>query len=227
MWFGNIFADLEALRNPERAIPMAAYMRNQFPFLGVAAAPRKNATKTYFAFARKNKIIDFDFVEVCFQKEEREFHLIGVDYLLTIQDILTPDHLDLIKKYILTKSWWDTVDGLDGVIGKMTLQFPEVKNTMLEWSGADNFWLRRVAIDHQLLFKTKTDEELLAEIIINNLGQTEFFINKAIGWALRDYSKTNPEWVRTFIEEHHKKMAPLSIREGKKYLSIPIKIDGQ
>ncbi|MGP6140805.1 DNA alkylation repair protein [Jeotgalibaca sp. A127] len=218
MWYGNLFNELEALQNPERAIPMAAYMRNQFPFLGIAADPRKSVAKSYFLIAKKNKIIDFDFVEACFQKEEREFHLMGVDYLLAIQDILTPDHLHLVKKYILTKSWWDTVDGLDGVIGKMSLKFPEVKKMMLEWSQADNFWLRRVAIDHQLLFKTKTDEKLLAEIIINNLGQKEFFINKAIGWALRDYSKTNPEWVRTFIEQYHNEMAPLSIREGKKYL---------
>ena len=89
---------------------------------------------------------------------------------------------------------------------------------LLDWSQSDNIWLRRVAIDHQLLRKEKTDTALLEQILRNNLGQTEFFINKAIGWALRDYSKTNPEWVKNFIRQHHGKMAPLSIREASKYL---------
>lgn len=218
MWYGNLFDELKALKNPERAIPMAAYMRNQFPFLGVAAGPRKLVAKPYFKVALQNHIIDFNFVARCFEYDEREFHQLAVDYLLTIQGILTPEHLPLVKKYILTKSWWDTVDGLDGVVGRITLCYPEVKETMLEWSLADNFWLRRVAIDHQLLFKSKTDTALLAEIITNNFGEKEFFINKAIGWALRDYSKTDSEWVRAFIEMHVSQMAPLSIREGSKYL---------
>lgn len=218
MWFENLFSQLTMASNSEKAGPMAAYMRNQFPFLGVSAPIRKQVGKPYFIYARNNHIIDFDFVEQCFQKNEREFHLLGVDYLLIIQDLLTPVHLEHVKKYILTKSWWDTVDGLDGVVGNLTLLYPEIKPIMLEWSVANNIWLRRVAIDHQLLFKEKTDEILLAKIIRNNFGQDEFFINKAIGWALRDYSKTNPSWVHSFIEEHQSKMTSLSIREGKKYL---------
>ncbi len=89
---------------------------------------------------------------------------------------------------------------------------------MLEWSSDDNFWLRRVAIDHQLLRKDKMKTNLLEKILINNLNQSEFFINKAIGWILRDYSKTNPDWVRTFIEKHKNQMANLSIKEASKYL---------
>lgn len=100
----------------------------------------------------------------------------------------------------------------------MTLRYPELKKVMVEWSQTDNIWLRRVAIDHQLLFKNKTDTLLLAEIITNNFGTKEFFINKAIGWSLRDYSKTNPQWVKDFIQKHSSQMAPLSIREGSKYL---------
>ncbi|MFC2715335.1 MAG: sugar phosphate nucleotidyltransferase [Kingella denitrificans] len=82
----------------------------------------------------------------------------------------------------------------------------------------DNIWLRRVAIDHQLIRKQHTDTALLETIICNNLGQKEFFINKAIGWALRDYSKTNPAWVQGFIDRHRHKMAKLSLREAGKYL---------
>ncbi|MGO4962161.1 DNA alkylation repair protein [Jeotgalibaca porci] len=218
MWYGNLFEELKSLQDSERAVSMAAYMRNQFPFLGIAATPRKLVAKSYFRIARQEHIIDFDFVEKCFQQQEREYQQLAVDYLLSIQNLLTPEDLNRIKKYIVTKSWWDTVDGLDGVVGSMTLRYPELKKVMVEWSQTDNIWLRRVAIDHQLLFKNKTDTLLLAEIITNNFGTKEFFINKAIGWSLRDYSKTNPQWVKDFIQKHSSQMAPLSIREGSKYL---------
>ena len=218
MWYGNLFEELKSLQDSERAVSMAAYMRNQFPFLGIAATPRNLVAKSYFRIALQEHIIDFDFVEKCFQQQEREYQQLAVDYLLSIQNLLTPEDLNRIKKYIVTKSWWDTVDGLDGVVGSMTLRYPELKKVMVEWSQTDNIWLRRVAIDHQLLFKNKTDTLLLAEIITNNFGTKEFFINKAIGWSLRDYSKTNPQWVKDFIQKHSSQMAPLSIREGSKYL---------
>ena len=218
MWYGNLFEELKSLQDSERAVSMSAYMRNQFPFLGIAATPRKLVAKSYFRIALQEHIIDFDFVEKCFQQQEREYQQLAVDYLLSIQNLLTPEDLNRIKKYIVTKSWWDTVDGLDGVVGSMTLRYPELKKVMVEWSQTDNIWLRRVAIDHQLLFKNKTDTLLLAEIITNNFGTKEFFINKAIGWSLRDYSKTNPQWVKDFIQKHSSQMAPLSIREGSKYL---------
>ena len=104
------------------------------------------------------------------------------------------------------------------IIGGIALKYPKVNDIILQWSTDENIWLRRIAIDHQLLRKEKTNVELLEKIIKNNFGQTEFFINKAIGWALRDYSKTNPKWVRDFIEKNKDKMAKLSIKEGSKYI---------
>jgi 3-methyladenine DNA glycosylase AlkD len=89
---------------------------------------------------------------------------------------------------------------------------------LLEWSTDTNFWLRRIAIDHQLSRKEKTNTALLEQIIINNFGQTEFFINKAIGWSLREYSKTNPKWVQNFLALHKDKMAKLSLKEASKYV---------
>lgn len=218
MWYEGLFEQLEALRDPDRAVPMSAYMRNLYPFLGVPAAPRKAAYRSYFQKARKEKIVDFDFTALCFTMPEREFHYAAVDYLLAVQQHLEPEHLPEIKRFIITKSWWDTVDGLDGVVGHVVSRYPHLKETILEWSIADNIWLRRVAIDHQLGFKERTDTFLLAAILENNLQQSEFFINKAIGWSLRDYSKTNPQWVAAFITEHQEQMAPLSIKEGSKYL---------
>ncbi|WP_079014640.1 DNA alkylation repair protein, partial [Streptococcus pneumoniae] len=88
----------------------------------------------------------------------------------------------------------------------------------IKWSLSDNIWLRRVAIDHQLLRKEKTNTQLMEKILLHNLNQTEFFINKAIGWTLRDYSKTNPTWVTCFIEKNKERMAELSIKEASKYL---------
>ncbi len=126
--------------------------------------------------------------------------------------------LPRLKQLAQTKSWWDSIDGLDKLVGKIVLDNPEAKQTILEWSLDDDFWLRRIAIDHQLLQKEKTDTELLEKILINNLNQTEFFINKAIGWSLRDYSKTNPDWVRAFLDTYRSQMAGLSIREASKYI---------
>ena len=89
---------------------------------------------------------------------------------------------------------------------------------MLKWSKDEDFWVRRIAIDHQLCRKEKTNTELLEKIIVNNFGSNEFFINKAIGWSLRDYSKTNPKWVKEFVEKYKDKMDKLSIKEASKYI---------
>lgn len=94
----------------------------------------------------------------------------------------------------------------------------KVNEILLNWSLDENIWLRRIAIDHQLLRKEKTNTKLLEQIIINNLNRQEFFINKAIGWSLRDYSKTNPKWVKEFIKKYKDSMSNLSISEASKYI---------
>ena len=127
-----------------------------------------------------------------------EFQYLAIDYLQIMQGKLTAADLPNLQKLVVRKSWWDTIDALDVIIGGVALRYPELNKILLEWSLDDNIWLRRVAIDHQLTRKEKTDPALLERIIVN-LGQTEFFINKAIGWSLRNYSKTDPNWVRAFI----------------------------
>jgi 3-methyladenine DNA glycosylase AlkD len=123
-----------------------------------------------------------------------------------------------IKKYIVTKAWWDTADFLCKVIGDIGLRDTKVQMLMLEWSVDADIWVRRAAILHQLAYKDKTNCELLEKIICNCLGSDEFFVNKAIGWALREYSKTSPEWVSDFISRHKDKMNSLSIKEASKYI---------
>ena len=218
MSLADLLVELEAAKDPEKAGPMEAYMRHQFPFLGIAGPERNSLYKKYFPEAKKTKIIDWDFVDTCWEKEPREYQYVAANYLKAMQTYLTKDDLPKLERLVVTKSWWDTVDILDRVVGSLVANHPELEEVLLKWSLSDNIWLRRVAIDHQLLRKEKTDVQLMEKILLNNLDQPEFFINKAIGWALRDYSKTNPEWVSSFIEKNKERMSELSIKEASKYL---------
>lgn len=162
--------------------------------------------------------MDWSFINECWEIPEREMQYVAIEYLKVMKKWLTAADIPNIKKIAQTKSWWDTIDGLDKIVGSIALKDPDVNETLITWSTAKDFWLRRLAIDHQLLRKDKTNPALLETILLNNLGQEEFFINKAIGWCLRDYSKTNPAWVTDFIQKNKDQMAPLSISEGSKYL---------
>ena len=213
----ELLAELKRHANPERAVPMAAYMKHRFDYLGIAKPQLMRICKSFFKGATQADV-DWRFVQQCWANPHRELQYCALEYLRAVQSKLTPPDIPRLQQLITTKSWWDTADFLDRIVGGIALVYPEVNAALLAWSQSDNIWLRRVAIDHQLLRKEKTDTALLEQILRNNLGQTEFFINKAIGWALRDYSKTNPQWVRTFIDKHHSHMAKLSIREASKYL---------
>ena len=214
----DLITDLEENRNELLAESMSKYMQDKFRFLGVRGATRTEIYKKYFPDARKTKTIDWDFVENCWNKEEREFQYVVVYYLKAMQKFLKREDISRLKYLIVTKSWWDTVDLLAKVIGSLIIRIKGYDQIMLEWSKDSNIWLRRVAILYQLSLKDKVDKQVLDRILENNLGDNEFFINKAVGWALRDYSKYNPEWVREFIKKNKDNMANLSIREASKYI---------
>ncbi len=214
----TIFLSMESLKNEENAIKMAAYMRNQFPFLGVRPPERKAVCKKNFLEAKKDKTVDWEFLDDCWKSQYREMQYIVMDYLSVMQKFLTLDDVPKIKHYVKTKQWWDTIDGLDRIIGDIGLVDDRIDGLMLTWSKDEDFWVRRLAIDHQLCRKEKTNNELLEAILVNNFGSNEFFINKAIGWSLRDYSKVNPHWVRNFVEKYQDQMNHLSIREASKYI---------
>ena len=218
MKLSNLVKELEQHRNELLAESMEKYMQDKFRFLGVRGATRTEIYKKYFPDARKTKVIGWDFVERCWNKEEREFQYVVVYYLKAMQKFLKRDDISRLKYLIVTKSWWDTVDLLAKVVGSLVIRIEGYNQIMLEWSKDSNIWLKRVAILYQLSLKEKVDKQVLERILVNNLGDSEFFINKAIGWALRDYSKFNPEWVREFIEKNKNGMANLSIREASKYL---------
>lgn len=208
---------LEAATVPEKIPDMEAYMKNKFSFLGVQKPILKKIEREFFKPFIKNPI-DWAFVEECWQQPYREFQYIAMDYLDKKKKELRPEDFPKLKQLAQTKSWWDSIDQLDLIIGEITFTYPETKQVMLEWSKDQDFWLRRIAIDNQLMRKEKTDTDLLEKVILNNLGQSEFFINKAIGWSLRNYSKVNPDWVGAFIDRYREQLSPLSIREGSKYL---------
>ena len=213
----ELLENLKTVAKPDDAVAMKAYMKNKFEFLGVKTPARRKLTKTFLK-QQTNLVIDWNFINEAWNYPYRELQYTALDYLEIRKKLLTPSDLPNLKKLAQTKSWWDTIDFLDRLVGSIIARFPETKEIILAWSCDEDIWLRRLAIDHQLLRKEETDTELLEKILVNNLGQTEFFINKAIGWALRDYSKTNPDWVRDFIERYRAEMAALSIREGSKYL---------
>ncbi len=217
MDFEALYQSFLQSANKEQAQKMSAYMRNLFPFLGIPTPKRKQLCKEFFKEAKQKKIA-WDFIALCWQCPYRELQYLAIDYLSLMKEYLSIEDLPEIKKLILTKSWWDTIDGLDRIVGNLALMYPHVNEDLLVWSVADNIWLRRIAIDHQLGRQEKTNRELLEKIIVNNFGQTEFFINKAIGWSLRDYSKTDPKWVQSFIDKYRAKLAPLSLKEASKYL---------
>ena len=215
----DLITELEENRNELLAESMEKYMQDKFRFLGIRGGTRTEIYKKYFPDARKTKTIDWDFVESCWNKEEREFQYAVIYYLKTMQRFLKREDISRLKYLVVTKSWWDTVDLLAKVVGSLVIRIEGYDQIMLEWSKDSNIWLRRVAILYQLSLKDKVDEQILDNILVNNLGNSEFFINKAIGWALRDYSKFNPEWVREFIKKNKANMVNLSIREASKYLN--------
>lgn len=218
MDFEKIFSEMKQIWVKDNVIPMEKYMRNKFRFLGIKTPERRKLAKKLFKNIDKNTEIDWDFVFKCWENDFREMQYLALDYIKILQKTLLPKDITDLKKLIVSKSWWDTIDNIDLIIGQMALEFEEIDDILLEWSISENIWLRRIAIDHQLLRKENTKTEVLEKILTNNFWSDEFFINKAIGWALRDFSKTNPVWVKNFLEKYSSKMSSLSIKEASKYL---------
>ena len=211
-----IFARFYESGNHENAKKMSAYMKNKFPFIGINKPERQRLSKEFIRIKKQGKKIDWAFIDRCYKKKEREFHYLAIDYLLAMRKYLEKDDILKVGQLIVKNSWWDSTDALDNLVAELVSCFPELKSIILEWSDSDNIWLKRTAIDYQLKYKEKTDRDILSKVILDNCNTNEFFIDKAIGWSLREYSKTDKEWVREFITEH--KLSKLSIREASKYL---------
>jgi 3-methyladenine DNA glycosylase AlkD len=213
----NLF---EQHRNPDAAEPMKKYMKDHFSFLGIKSPLRKELERQFFnETGILKEPFNKEFVLALWEKDEREYQYTGLVYMEKSLKKLQKVDLVLMEGLMTTKSWWDTVDAISPkLVGEIAKRFPEViGETINAWPGHDNMWLRRAALLFQLKYKQETKEELLFRYIRQNADSKEFFIQKAIGWALREYSKTNPASVKHFIEGNQ--LAPLSVREGSKYLS--------
>ncbi len=209
----------EQYANPADMEPMAQYMRNQFSFLGLKAPiRRKLQTEILKEFPIKNVIELRETVQTLWSQEEREFQYFALDLLDKRKKLWDEEMLPLMEEMILDRSWWDTVDLIAGkLLGYYFQRFPEGKQEFAnKCLFHDDFWMNRTGILFQLKYKEKTDTQLLTQHILRHKDSDEFFLQKAIGWVLREYGKTNPDFVLGFVKEYELK--PLSRREALKHL---------
>jgi len=218
-YLADLQKEFEQLQNSENASKMEAYMKNKFPFLGIKAPDRNVFLKDFIAKYGLPETDDYqDTMIGLWSLPYREYQYVAVDLAIKLYKKPKPEDV-LIFEYMLEyKQWWDTADAIaSNLIGKLFKQHDHIKEEYLEkWIYSDDMWLNRTAILFQLKYKDKVQTEILTRAIEPHRNSSEFFHQKAIGWALRQYSKYNPAWVRSFIDNNQ--LAALSIREASKYL---------
>lgn len=199
---------------------MAAYMKNHFEFLGIKNPARKEAQKDFIAAARD--VTDERLLQVAaglWAEPKREFQYVACDLLRRWSPRFDPDAIDEVEQLIITKSWWDTVDPLASrTVGTLVTNHPQLVSVMDAWIEDDNMWLNRTALIHQLFRKDTTDVDRLFAYVERQAGHTDFFVRKAIGWALRQHARTDPDGVRSFVAAHENELSGLSKREALKHL---------
>jgi len=215
----SLKALLAAHAHPDQAGPMKRYMRDQFDYLGIKGPEMDATLKAYYSAHGLPPLADLDQVlRDLWALPQREYQYTAVGLLSRFASDLPAGFIETLEYLIVTRSWWDTVDSVaTGALGIHFKRYPAVRTrTLARWRKSGNFWLRRACILFQLNYKSQTDFPLLCDIICENLGSREFFINKAIGWALRQYTRIDPEAVRRFVASTP--LAPLSAREALKWL---------
>lgn len=209
----------EANRNPEKAIWMEDYMKGQFEFYGLYSTLRKDLTKEVIqATGLPEDEVFQDEIQSCWSDTHREVQYAAQELVHRKKWWKREDSIDLIEEMITSRSWWDTVDFIaSNLCGSYFRIHPDQIEVIIpRWNASDDMWLIRSSILFQLKYKTDTDLSLLESLVVPHLGSKEFFIQKAIGWVLREVSKHNPDFVSEFIERYPLK--PVSLREAKKYI---------
>jgi 3-methyladenine DNA glycosylase AlkD len=212
--------ELRALADSIKAAPMQAYMKDHCTFLGVPSPDRRAAQRrAWLGLAKPTEAELSTAVRTLWALDEREFQYAAIDLIAKFHKVCSVDFVTNVSyELITTKSWWDTVDGLQHAVEPFVVRFPGLKALMREWLESDNIWVARSAILHQLHRKQNTDAAMLFEFCTVRATDKEFFIAKAIGWALREYSYVDEHAVRAFIERTPQ-LQPLSKREGLKALN--------
>ena len=204
--------------NLEYSVRMAQYMKNHFPFYGIQSTPRRHISKQWLKnHPIKNETDTCAVLKLLWKKDQREFQYIGSDIAKNNKRKLTPKSIPTLEYCIRTKSWWDTVDALaTHPIGIIVQHYPDLTSLMDQWIEDKNMWIRRTALLYQLQYKEKTDQDRLFRYCELRMDESEFFIQKAIGWVLRQYSYIDPDAVIGFIDKWDGRLSNLSKREGLK-----------
>ncbi|SNX56856.1 3-methyladenine DNA glycosylase AlkD [Streptomyces sp. TLI_55] len=207
-----------AAADPARAESMRAYMKDVAPFLGLTTPVRRALSRTVVEGTPRPDETDCTAIALrCWRLPEREYQYFAVDYLRRHARVLSSGFLPVTRHLVSTVPWWDTVDLLAAhVVGALVGADPALKADMDAWIVDDDLWIARTALLHQLRYKERTDTERLFTYCLHQSGHPDFFIRKAIGWALREYAKTDPEAVRGFLAREKGRFAPLSVREALK-----------
>lgn len=207
-------------KNTERSKSQKAYMRNQFEYFGLDAATRRHIQKPFLVtkyLPPKNEAKEI--ILALWKKPQRDFQYVGQELAFKYLKLFKLEDIHLFEHMVTHKSWWDTVDFIaTKLIGNYFLKFPEQRDQYVKkWIASNNIWLQRSAILFQLKYKSKLDPVFLSEVILSLNNTNQFFINKAIGWVLREYSRTNPNWVLKFV--NNTELSNLSKREALRLIS--------
>lgn len=217
-YFNHLVQQLEVRQDEVAGQKMADYMKGHFPFYGVKAPERSIIIKQLNKELGKVAIEDLkEFFDKCWDHPQRELQMAAMEITQQQFKKLDASFIPFLEKFIIKKSWWDTVDWIAPRIGLLLLRHEkDYAAKARQWIEADNIWLQRSAILLQLKFKEHCNEDLLFELVERRSDSTEFFIRKGAGWALREYSKRQPQAVKHFVESHQ--LAPLTRREAMKYV---------
>lgn len=217
----ELLKKIVAHANPERAAQQQAYMKSSMPYWGIPKPVLAELTKPIFKkYAPENNeeyryVVSYLFTTAT----HREQWYVAIDYARMFKKYICKNNIDLYLDLNMKGQWWDIIDTVsDHLIGKALLGQPALPSLLQQWIKHENMWIQRTALLAQLKYKEKTDFDLLTDLINQVIDHKDFFIRKAIGWTLREYSKTNPESVKIFIELNRSRLSNLSIKEGSKYI---------
>lgn len=215
----GLVAAFESGADPQRAEQMRAYMRGRFEFLGIASPQRRRLAAPFLASmkgAGERRLLGV--AGQLWAMPRREYAYVAADLLRKYERALGPTALGPLRDLVTTDSWWDGVDPLSHIVGSIVRAHPEVADQMDRWVEDPDLWVVRVAIIHQLGWKADAEPSRIFGYCEARSDHPDFFVRKAIGWALRDLARTFPTEVRDFVEAHRSELSPLSVREATKHL---------
>jgi len=217
----EIITIFKAQEDPLIASGMKAYMRNQFEYLGLTSPVRKSLSKPIVReLSKEPKTSVYSLIKTLWEQPEREFHYLALDlYFNVAKKMMDEKDIDLLEWMICQHSWWDTIDFIAPKLVRIYFdKFPTKRDEIIDrWIKTGNIWLQRSSLLFQLKQKDEVDYPFMIATIKRLSGTKEFFINKAIGWLLREHSKRIPLEIKAYILTHQNQLSPLSVREGLKY----------